>query len=365
MLRRAAEEALPACPKQGCGYRLGEADLQDLRIPEERFKVICKALEAQRQGVQAGLVQEQSSGSDRIHCCSTPSCGAAVAIKAGEARRAWSCVCGAATVCTSCGVTPYHYHGKCEEVRVLRARWLAWLQGGREAYKGLQKKGQRSAITQQRALKEAMEHMESQQSQPQEPELQAPALAGTAAPAAKLTAAQAARVARTKGSALSGHGVRHLSVKCSLCRSGDREILGPRFRCLHCKNFNVCLKCEAKVATEHPEGHVFEIMFEDDIHWDKIDVQLPRGIRARLRQRLAEGSEEHPVDEQPSRKRVRAGLCSEGVLRAQKRGKYMLEMIDGSETLEVSAADLQPLLTQKQAERLMSAGLPELQQVAA
>eukprot|EP00930_Biecheleria_cincta_P042750 TRINITY_DN29412_c1_g2_i1.p1 TRINITY_DN29412_c1_g2~~TRINITY_DN29412_c1_g2_i1.p1 ORF type:complete len:786 (+),score=157.94 TRINITY_DN29412_c1_g2_i1:80-2359(+) len=355
MLRRAAEEAVPTCPHENCGYCLGEADLQDLRVPEERFKVICQALEARRRGVQAESKQEQSSGSAKTYSCSTPGCGAAVVFKAGEARRAWSCVCGAAPVCTSCGVTPYHYHGNCEEVRVLRARWLAWLQGGREAYKGLQKRGQRSAMTQQRALKEALEHMESQQSPAHEPEMHAPA--------AKLSAAQAARVARAKCSALSGHGVRHLLAKCNLCRSGDREILGPRFRCLHCRNFNVCQKCETKVASEHPEGHVFQVMFEDDIDWDKIDVQLPRGIRARLRQRLAEGPD--PVDEQPSRKRVRAGLCSEGILRGQKRGRYMLELLDGSETLEVAAADLQPLLTQKQAERLMSAGLPGLQHDAA
>ncbi|CAJ1349831.1 unnamed protein product [Effrenium voratum] len=83
------------------------------------------------------------------------------------------------------------------------------------------------------------------------------------------------------------------AAPCAVC--GVDRIVGPRFRCIHCPSFSVCpdaqresgewicQKCEPKL--EHAEGHVFEIMFEDDLDWEKVDVQLPKGIRARLRKR--------------------------------------------------------------------------------
>eukprot|EP00913_Durusdinium_trenchii_P035692 g33397.t1 len=78
-------------------------------------------------------------------------------VSSAKARQMWSCGCGAAPVCTACGVTPYHYHGQCEDVQSLRARWLAWSTGGREVYKSLQKRLTRKTVTQNRALREALE----------------------------------------------------------------------------------------------------------------------------------------------------------------------------------------------------------------
>eukprot|EP00931_Biecheleriopsis_adriatica_P116420 TRINITY_DN92059_c0_g1_i1.p1 TRINITY_DN92059_c0_g1~~TRINITY_DN92059_c0_g1_i1.p1 ORF type:complete len:770 (-),score=168.76 TRINITY_DN92059_c0_g1_i1:41-2350(-) len=358
MLRLVNQDTAPACPHASCGYFLGEADLQALRVPEDRIRAIVTA-----QGKASPVLSAPVASAGKTWCPNAR-CGAAVALKEGEARRRWSCFCGAAPMCTACSATPYHYHGECKDVQTLRSRWLAWLQGGREAYKGLQKRAKRTATTQHRALKEACE-FESQQSPAQSQE-ELPAAPSTAK---KPTAAQAAKLTRAKCIALGGTGVRHLLAQCSLC-SGDRTILGPRFRCIHCPNFNACLKCEAKAAAEHHEGHVFEIMFEDDLDWERIDVQLPKGVRARLRRRISDGTGSTGQDaaaagEDSGRKRMRAGLCCEGVLRGQKRGKYALDLLDGTGVLDVAPCDLQPLLTQKQAERLLSAGVPGLQEKAA
>eukprot|EP00435_Cladocopium_sp_Y103_P003923 s1550_g1.t1 len=110
-------------------------------------------------------------------------------------------------------------------------------------------------------------------------------------------------------------------------------------------------KCEPKLANQHPEGHVFEIMFEDDLDWEKADVQLPKNLRARLRFMALQ-----ETGNTQGRKR---SLSAEGVLRGIKRGKYNFELVDGSGSMEVSPKDVQPLLTQKQAERLSAAGIFE------
>jgi hypothetical protein len=116
------------------------------------------------------------------------------------------------------------------------------------------------------------------------------------------------------------------------------------------------------LATEHEDGHVFEILFEDDIDWGSTDVILPKGTRARIRRQTRgaglAGDEE--VDAQAGsasggRKRRRQNSGLEGVVKGQKRGRYVLELVGGMGTRHVPAEDLQPLLTQKQAERLLDA----------
>ena len=152
MVKWAEACALPICPQAGCGYRLGEHDLEDLRVAVLRME----AFRAAR--LEEGLVALQENGESQVTVfrCPGAGCSAAVVLGVGEARRRYSCACGAPAVCTSCGATPYHYHAQCADVQPLRARWLAWLQGGREAYKGLQRRAAREATAQQRALREAM-----------------------------------------------------------------------------------------------------------------------------------------------------------------------------------------------------------------
>jgi len=315
------KQADSKCPIQACGYILGAADKQDLRFPADRCVIAAP---------------QEASVARSLRCVA--GCGASYSTQ-GE-RQSWSCSCGAPAVCTACGVTPYHYHGKCQDVQVLRGRWLGWTTGGREAYKALQKRLARTANTQQRALQEALE-IGSQADEPTGPESPAPSVP-SAAPKAKAKA----KARPMKGSLVAGTGVRHLHASCSIC---SKAILGPRFRCIHCLDYNVCQRCETKLVSEHPEGHVFEIMFEDDLDWEKADVQLPKNLRARLRfQALQDTSNAG------GRKR---SLSAEGVLRGNKRGKYNFELADGSGSMEVSPKDVQPLLTQKQAERLTASGI--------
>eukprot|EP00913_Durusdinium_trenchii_P035693 g33398.t1 len=127
---------------------------------------------------------------------------------------------------------------------------------------------------------------------------------------AKAKAKPQAKGLGLKGSQLlGGHGVRHLLTTCDICSKG---ILGPRFRCIHCPSYNACLKCESKLGSD--------------------------------------------TGAQGGRKR---SLSAEGVLRGVKRGKYQFELSDGTGTLEVTPNEIQPLLTNKEAERLSAAGIFE------
>jgi len=310
---------------------------------------------------------------------------AAVVVGRQDDRRRFACTCGAPPACTSCGGTPYHYHGRCADVQQLRARWLAWLQGGREAYQGLQKRAVREATTQQRALRDAMaRHEELEQDEEWKAEncrlcpkckkavekvdgcntmicgqnahggnrqpgcghrfkwQDAPSYRPNSG-APRVTCAPAA----SRVGAVSGRGVRHLFVQCAFCNS-EKCITGPRFRCIHCASFNVCLKCEPRLASEHEEGHVFEILFEDEIDWGGTDAILPKGTRARIRRRthgVATAVHEEAAaasSSSASRKRRRQDSGLEGVVKGQKRGKYVLELSDGMGTRHVAGEDLQP-----------------------
>merc|ERR1740121_1043426 len=191
----------------------------------------------------------------------------------------------------------------------------------------------------------------------------------------------AAQPALARRGAVSGRGVRHLFAECGLCGSGGKCILGPRFRCIHCQNFSVCMKCETRLAEEHEEGHVFQIMFEDEVDWSKTGVVLPKGTRARIRRRAsylaapaAVGAAGDAMEEdgggggggqpgassasgQGRKRRADNSAGLEGVIKGQKRGKYMLELPDGAGTRHVAAEHLQPLLTQRQAEQLLVTGI--------
>jgi hypothetical protein len=107
---------------------------------------------------------------------------------------------------------------------------------------------------------------------------------------------------------------------------------------------------------------VFQILFEDDLEWEKYAILLPNGTRARIRRQALSargdtGCNHDAVDAaSSSRKRRRddrGGL--EGVLKGRKRGKYVLELLGGAGTRYVAAEDLQPLLSERQAAKLFGA----------
>ncbi|CAK0816565.1 unnamed protein product [Prorocentrum cordatum] len=398
MVQWAEARPLPTCPHEGCGYHLGDHDLEDLRADAGR----TEALRAAR--LEQGLValQQDPESQVAVFRCPGSGCSAAVVLGVGEARRRWECSCGAPSTCTGCGGSPYHHHAQCGDMQSLRARWLAWLQGGREAYRGLQRRVVREAGAQTRALREAMaRHSELERDEQWKaencrccPRCRRPtekiggcntmvcgqnAHGGNRQPgcghrfhwgdarpyrAAGAPSRAPRAPAHARAGAISGRGVRHLFAQCALCDSG-KCITGPRFRCVHCLNFSCCLKCEERLATEHEAGHVFEIMFEDEFDWTATGVELPSGTRARIRGGAApaEGAEGgapagpgggSAPGGPPSggRKRQRdVGAGMEGVVKGRKRGRYVLELAGGMGTRHVEPRDLQPLLTQRQARR--------------
>mmetsp|Transcript_54626 Transcript_54626/g.96942 ORF Transcript_54626/g.96942 Transcript_54626/m.96942 type:complete len:933 (-) Transcript_54626:142-2940(-) len=404
MVQWAQASALPSCPHAGCGYRLGEHDLEDLRVSETRLE----AFRAVQLEMGQAALQEGTQSEVFLFRCQGTGCSAAVVLSTGDERRRYVCACGAPPVCTGCSASPYHYHAKCSEVQPLRARWLAWLQGGREAYQGLQRRAASEATAQQKALREAMaRHSELEQDEQWKaencrlcPKCQKPTEkidgcntmvcgqnthggnrqpgcghrfkwqeARPYRPRAEAPRVQSAPALARVG-AISGRGVRHLFAQCGLCGSGGQCIVGPRFRCIHCPSFNCCLKCEPRLAAEHEDGHVFEILFEDALDWGGSDIVLPKGTRARIRRRtngLVSAMDEDENGEPQAasstgarrtstgRKRLRQDSGLEGVIKEKKRGRYVLELAGGMGTRHVPPADLQPLLTQRQAERLLVA----------
>lgn len=327
MVKHVEGAAQPLCPHEGCGYRLGEHDLEVLRVSEDRLKAFSESQASAGAAIPCGGDSQVS-----VFQCRGKGCGRTVALAAGEARRRWACSCGAAPVCTGCGTDPYHYHALCGDVQLLRRRWLQWVQGGREAYHSLERRAQREATAQQRALREAMKR---------HAELSGSARSGRRrAPPA---------VARRR--AVSGRGVRHLFTQCCLC---GKCIVGPRFRCIHCPSFSSCSKCEPKLQLQHDHEHVFQIMFEDEINWKAMNVTLPKGIRARIRTRPESSEKALAVAGGGQKRRWHKHAGVEGVVLGQKRGKYVLELPDGAGARHVALEHLQPLLTQKQAERIIN-----------
>eukprot|EP00927_Polykrikos_kofoidii_P079257 TRINITY_DN76042_c0_g1_i1.p1 TRINITY_DN76042_c0_g1~~TRINITY_DN76042_c0_g1_i1.p1 ORF type:complete len:989 (+),score=205.67 TRINITY_DN76042_c0_g1_i1:26-2968(+) len=303
-------------------------------------------------------------------------------------RRRSDSASGGPSRCTKCGGSPYHYHAECGKVEVLRTRWLEWLEGGREAYHRLCRQAHREAAAQRRALKEAAAAAACGLDVPvpaapafdddEDEGLDGANLSGptSVASSSAVTAAAAAvrgalnpkrRLLAARSNAISGQGVVHFFATCAFCGSeGEKCILGPRFRCVHCPAFDCCLQCEPRLAhgVEHDERHVFEILFESEFDWGQTSITLPSGTKARLRNGVgdaglhagggaaASSSSAAAGAEAKARKRRNHGF--EGIIRGFKKGKYDLE-IPGVGTRRVGASDLQPLLSQRQAERLLGA----------
>lgn len=296
------------------------------------------------QPVETSIAVAEGLGSDfTVLKCINAGCNETMAVSKAEARTRFRCTCGAPAICTGCGTSPFHYHGQCSDIPKLRERWHDWLKGrGRTAYRGLRQKAMREAIAQRRALEEASEAAE------------------VALPAeARRRSLLAARAKFIKG-----EGVRHFFTRCKLCDNAGSCIVGPRFQCLHCPSYDVCLKCEPRLATEHDQDHTFQIHFECEFDWGKNGVELPVGTHARLRQHPVDteglGHPDAPASVAVGQKRKRRGYGLEGVIRGFKRGKYDVELLDTGAMRHVLPQDLQPLLTQRQAQKLLEGNGTEL-----
>jgi len=299
---------------------------------------------------ESGAESDATGSKSLLLRCPRRSCGASLTLNPDEPRRRFDCTCGAPSLCTGCGESPYHYHAQCEVVQQLRERWLGWRHGGRTTYCCLRSKALRAAHAQRRALKEAADTAVTAE--------------GGSNGAVRITPPPPQRLSVARAKFVQGEGVRHFFTRCALCGSGGRCIVGPRFRCIHCPAFDCCLRCEARLAGLHDQAHTFQIMFECEFDWGRLAAELPPGTRARLREHpvsiaaAAEGdamaaSSAHTTEAgaQPLRKRRGHGL--EGVIRGFKRGRYELELKNGGGMRHVLPQELQPLLTQKQAQRLL------------
>jgi hypothetical protein len=80
----------------------------------------------------------------------------------------------------------------------------------------------------------------------------------------------------TSEEASKGQGIFHPGIDCAVCQ---QKILGPRLRCIHCENFEVCIDCEDQLDN-HDLSHVFEIFYKSDFDWSS--VRLPRGWPVRI-----------------------------------------------------------------------------------
>ena len=65
----------------------------------------------------------------------------------------------------------------------------------------------------------------------------------------------------------------HKGIKCNECNCP--EIVGPRFKCLKCNDYNLCQKCEEE--TEHYIDHIFIKIYQNDsdsqVDYDSLDMK--------------------------------------------------------------------------------------------
>lgn len=164
---------------------------------------------------------------------------------------------------------------------------------------------------------------------------------------------QTQQVPVAKPSRLRGRNAFHPLTGCCLC--GSECIAGPRFRCIHCPNFDVCSVCEPKLVDWHPADHVFEILFESDFRcpW------LPRGTRItivrsgnRLPQSLTRRSSEGvELEGQVGKVIARRRPPLEG---------YIVELDLGQGTVELQIEHLEPIIASRaEAEGLLNKTLEE------
>merc|ERR1712146_297358 len=104
-------------------------------------------------------------------------------------------------------------------------------------------------------------------------------------------------------------------------------ILGPRLRCIHCRQYDLCARCDLEHAGTgiHPLDHVFQVLEASECN---LTVELPLGTRVVLYDGSSmDGSEATVV----------SGLGTPG-------SDYVLRFADGTER-RASPSQLEPLIT--------------------
>jgi len=298
------------CPFDQCTYQLQESDLKRIGVSKQRLADFSANLLSL--GVES-LTRKRRSVPDVLVRCLNEHCGNIILVSAGQ-RIQMRCGCGQRPFCTRCRQAPYHHHGSCEEVQSCRVEWLDWLSGGGDRYRG-QAAASANYEQQLAAMREQMERyrqLERDETWKAQncrscPQCRRPIerLEGCSsmkcgqdtdggniqpgcganfdwseAPPYKASVGASLRPQRKKPEEVRcrGQDVFHAGVRCDVCHTIG--LRGPRFQCLHCKEFNVCMDCQPKLCGLHKADHVFRIIFEP--RFTKPGMCLPLGTRVRL-----------------------------------------------------------------------------------
>lgn len=240
--------------------------------------------------------------------CPNPGCSNAVSCDRSSQQR-WECECGWPAWCTQCK-QPYHYKVECGHVQALRTLWLQWVRDGRAAYNRDHVQHQRREA-QIRGLQDAMaRHTELERDERwKEANCRACPSCGRVVQKMEGCESMVCGVDYHGGNRQNGCGTRfrwttarayqaipdarrlpfldvakvHLRVaglvhpfcRCSGCGG---EIVGPRFRCIHCPDFSLCASCD-RDGCPHPVDHVFEVLSKAEYD---LNAFLPVGAAVQL-----------------------------------------------------------------------------------
>lgn len=306
LTQHAAAQRFPRCPGEDCRHELSEEELVDI-CGEDSVTVLSFREEL--------LLKAVFGLGDVVHC-PNPCCSSILSVEPGSGRQRVEC-CNWPAWCTQCR-QPYHYAVDCQDVQALRDQWLQWVSHGRAVYN--ETRAQHAEFERQKqALEEAAaRHVELKHDEEwkQANCRECPRCrrvvqkidgcnsmvcgedthggnrqqgCGHRFQWDKARAYQAAPDSRplprldVQDVKVRGAGIRHPFCRCSRCR---QDIVGPRFRCIHCPDYNLCASCDsdAAVAQDHPASHVFQILFQPEYD---LRAHLPVGSRIVI----ADGSE--------------------------------------------------------------------------
>lgn len=291
---------LPVCPDLNCDYRL-IAEEVGRAGGKDRLQDFCD--------LQLQQVVEQLPGQV---ACPNPNCKNVFECEPGLPTHV-ACECGWPAFCSCCLQL---YHGQrrsCSEVGTLRERWAQWVTEGRQQYHGRRHEAMLASEGQRKAVQD---NLRSQRELEQDEQWKADhcrCCPSCGRVVQKLEGCDLMRCGsnfhggnQQKGCGSSfkwsqaprytprverrpvapvdfsklqveGRGIRHLMVMCDGCMT--MHFRGPRLRCVHCPEFNLCLDCDIQGSAAHPADHVFEIMFAaESAH----NLDLPDGTEVEL-----------------------------------------------------------------------------------
>lgn len=362
---------LPRCPM--CEHKLDETDFVLLNVSQDRLEAFREAR------LKIALDTWEQRGETLVRCLRSE-CSNAVVFPSDSGRQRFVCgTCGAAPFCTKCRQTPYHFHADCGRVQPLREQWLAWISGGREDYHGKARIAAENDCRNQALFDSIARHNELEADERWKaancrlcPSCKRPISkvegcdsmvcgrayhGGDQQPGcgrefnwreAEPYIAHARRrdLPSLPSSRMRGRGVFHPFAACSLC--GTQGLAGLRFKCIHCKDFEVCSSCESRMANLHEADHVFEIFFESEFRcpW------LPRGTKVRIVQ-SGNGA---------PRRLTRCSASDleglTGTVAARRRlplEAYRIELDLGHGTVEMDKEFLEPMVaSREEAEQLLA-----------